>query len=91
MFFLTIMSFFIFAISGVQLVSGNYLLVGIPALVVSGMVPVLSSILSNRRTPSYNSDDGWDDAAWDDPSWYDDDNRGSCDPGGCGCGCGDSC
>jgi hypothetical protein len=88
LFFLSIMSFFIFAISGVQLVSGGYLLVGIPSLVVSGMVPVLSSLLGNRRTSIYKNDGGWEDAAWDDPAYYDDDNRGACDD--CGCGC-DSC
>jgi hypothetical protein len=69
------MSFFIFAISGVQLVSGGYLLAGIPALVVSGVVPVLSSLWSSQQ--SYSSDDSWNDGSQDD---------GCCDIGGCGCG-----
>ncbi|WP_028778636.1 hypothetical protein [Shimazuella kribbensis] len=75
MFLLSIMSFFIFAISGVQLVSGGYLLAGIPALVVSGVVPVLSSLWSSQQ--SYSSDDSWNDGSKDD---------GCCDIGGCGCG-----
>ncbi|WP_028777315.1 hypothetical protein [Shimazuella kribbensis] len=74
MFLLSIMSFFIFAISGIQLVSGGYLLTGIPALVVSGAVPVLSSLWSSQQ--SYSSD-SWDDGSSDD---------GCCDIGGCGCG-----
>jgi hypothetical protein len=69
------MSFFIFAISGVQLVSGGYLLAGIPALAVSGIVPVLSSFWSSQQ--SYSSEDGWNDGSQDD---------GCCDIGGCGCG-----
>jgi len=42
------MSFFVFAISGIQLVSGGYLLAGVPALVVSGIVPVLSSLWTKK-------------------------------------------
>ncbi|WP_240873184.1 hypothetical protein [Shimazuella soli] len=68
------MSFFIFAISGVQLISGGYLLVGIPALVVSGVVPVLSSLWSGPSLNSYGSDGSWDD------------DGGCCDAQGCGCG-----
>jgi hypothetical protein len=68
------MSFFIFAISGVQLVSGGYLLVGIPTLVVSGAVPVLSSLWTSQQ--SYNDSD-WDSGSSD---------SGCCDTGGCGCG-----
>lgn len=48
MFFLAIMSFFVFAISGVQLVSGGYLIAGVPALVISGIVPVLSSLWTKK-------------------------------------------
>ncbi|WP_028777261.1 hypothetical protein [Shimazuella kribbensis] len=64
MFLLSIMSFFIFAISGVQLVSGGYLLVGIPTLVVSGLVPILSSFWSSQQ--NYSSDGSWNDGSSDD-------------------------
>jgi hypothetical protein len=41
MFLLALISFFVFAISGIQLVAGGYLLAGIPALAVSGVAPML--------------------------------------------------
>lgn len=75
LFLLSIMSFFIFAISGIQLISGGYLLAGIPVIVVSGAVPVLSSLWSSQQT--YSNDDSWHDGSQDD---------GCCDVGGCGCG-----
>jgi hypothetical protein len=51
------------------------LLAGIPALVVSGVVPVLSSLWGSQQ--SYSSDNSWNDGSKDD---------GCCDIGGCGCG-----
>ncbi|MCH5586536.1 hypothetical protein MK805_16480 [Shimazuella sp. AN120528] len=49
MFILTIISFFIFALSGLQLVTGGYILAGIPTLAVSGIVPVFISFWRDRR------------------------------------------
>ncbi|MCH5586535.1 hypothetical protein MK805_16475 [Shimazuella sp. AN120528] len=91
MFFLAIISFFIFAISGIQLVAGGYVIAGVPVLAVSGVVPLLSSFWSSRR---YKKHSGGEESGDDGCSICDSceclDNIGdlSCfDLGDCDCGC----
>jgi hypothetical protein len=78
LFVLTIIGFFVFAISGVQLLSGGYIVAGVPALVASGIIPLLSSFWSKRRQK--NSSDGHKKKS----KW---DICDCLDLGDCGCGC----
>ena len=48
MFLLTIISFFIFSLSGLQLVAGGYMLAGIPTLAISSIIPVFVSFWRDR-------------------------------------------
>jgi hypothetical protein len=79
LFFLALISFFVFAISGIQLVAGGYLLVGIPALAVSGAVPLFSSFWSKRRQKQQAHNEHKKKRKWDICDCLDSD--------GCGCGC----
>lgn len=79
MFFLTIISFFVFVISGIQLVAGGYLIAGIPALAISGAVPMFSSFWSKRRQKHQAHSGSKKKSKWDICDCL--------DLGDCGCGC----
>jgi hypothetical protein len=80
LFFIILISFFVFAISGLQLVAGGYVLAGVPALVVSGIVPLLSSFLNKRWNKSHShGGEKKKKSKWDICDCL--------DLGDCGCGC----
>ncbi len=57
MFFISVISFFIFAISGIQLLLGGYLFAGIPALFISGAIPSFATFLNKLRPQYVNQDE----------------------------------
>jgi hypothetical protein len=80
LFFLTIITFFILSISGLQLVAGGYVVAGVPALIISGIVPVFSSFWSKRRQRKQQHHDGSKKKSkWDICDCF--------DAADCGCGC----
>ncbi len=56
LFFISVISFFIFAISDIQLLLGGYLFAGIPALFISGAIPSFATF-SNKLRPQYVNQD----------------------------------
>lgn len=55
--FFSLLYVFYLCVSGVQLVAGRYLAAGVPALFISGVVPLLSSFWNSHRAKKHHHED----------------------------------